>query len=79
MPMYTYKCAHCGAEAEHVVKYDERDAERCCDVEDCPGKLVRAGVELTRLGKPAYQMQAVLGDGRHVRGHFGRYAKGKRH
>lgn len=74
MPMYTYECPHCGAQAEHIVKYDERDNERCCAVEDCPGKLVRAGVERVVLGKPSYQMKAVMSDGTHVSGHFGKSA-----
>jgi hypothetical protein len=32
-------------------------------------------VDLPMLGKPAYQMQAVLSDGRHIPGHFGKMAK----
>ncbi len=78
MPIYSFTCRTCKNASEQVVRYDERD-KQICDIPDCNGSLERAGVELVTLGKSAYQMQAVMGNGEHVRGHFAKSAKmGKR-
>jgi hypothetical protein len=63
---------------ERSVSLEERDHQRCAF---CREKLERSGVEVFAIGKPRYQMQAVLADGRHVKGHFGKAAvldRGKR-
>ena len=72
MPLYTYHCPPCATETELGVKYEERDEQRC---ECCKTPLRRAGVESFAIGKPRHQMQAVLADGRHVKGHFGKTAR----
>lgn len=81
MPLYTYGCGRCGHQEEHLVKYSERDVQTFQCPRCVPGwLLVRQGVELFRQGQPGYQMQAVLGNGAKLKGHFGKAAqlKGKR-
>lgn len=74
MPIYTYVCVKCGAEVEAVVSLKDRDQSLIHSC--CGGVLNRlAQIERTALGKPGYQMQAVLADGSHVKGHFGKEAK----
>ena len=70
MPLYTFRCP-CGFEEERMLKIVERDSEF-----DCPscGEPMARVLEAPKLGKPAYQMQAVLGTGQHVKGHFGKTA-----
>lgn len=72
--MFTYACTTCGNVSEQIVKYDDRD-KQICDIPDCNGQLARGGPEKVTLGKPAYQMKAVMRNGEHVRGHFGKSAK----
>ena len=72
MPMYTWECKKCKKEFEHIVKYEDKDNTFLCG---CGGVQKRVGVECFKLGKPAYQMKAVLRNGEHVRGHFGKEAK----
>lgn len=71
MPLYTYHCDRCPADVERGVRFEERDDQRCAR---CEGELARSGVEVFAIGKPRYQMQAVLAGGRHVKGHFGKAA-----
>jgi hypothetical protein len=79
MPIYTYKCQKCGAREEHVVSYDLRDSQFHCSTTGCRGYFARdKGLERPTIGKPGYQMQAVLSDGSHVKGHFGKDAKRNR-
>lgn len=70
MPMYTFRCA-CGLEEERMLEISERDSEF-----DCPncGEPMARVLEAPKLGRPRYQMQAVLGSGEHVPGHFGKTA-----
>jgi putative FmdB family regulatory protein len=75
MPMYTYTCERCHKDTECVVSYDQRDAPIRCA---CGGALRRHGVEPFKTGKPPYQMKAVMSDGSHVAGHFGKDARRKR-
>ena len=75
MPIYTYKCESCGSEKEHFVFSSERNNP--CDCA-CGGTMKRRGLETFSIGAPEYQMQAVLSDGTHVPGHFGKDAKRKR-
>lgn len=75
MPMYSYRCAGCEKLFEHIQAYHERDnAPRCT----CGGKLIRAAVEGFTPGKSVYQMQAVLKNGQHIAGHFGKDAVRKK-
>lgn len=73
MPIYTYDCAECERVVDVLVSYQDRDGEHACSV--CGGSLVRHGVSGFQLGKSAYQMQAVLANGDHIKGHFGKDAK----
>ncbi len=75
MPLYTYAC-ECGHEYEEIVKYEERDTV-LISCEKCRKRMKRA-VDGAKLGKPPYQMAAVMGDGRVVPGHFGKEAKRNR-
>jgi putative FmdB family regulatory protein len=72
MPIYTFQCQKCEKLEEHLVKFDERDDPR--EHEGCGGEMVRGAVELFRNGPPAFQTQAVLANGDHIRGHFGKEA-----
>ena len=81
MPIYEYECGSCGRRDERVVRISDRDEVSSCE---CGGAMVRDRVNKVRVGSPAYQMQAVMSDGSHVKGHFGKEAalrskvKGKR-
>lgn len=77
MPIYTYECETCKVKEEHIVKMEERDSKKIlCGI--CARKMKRL-MDLPTIGKPGYQMQAVLSDGSKVKGHFGKAAKiGKR-
>ena len=73
MPLYTYHCEKCGYEEEEIVPYEERDTvlvmcHKC-------SKAMKRGIDGAKLGSPAYQMQAVMNDGSHVKGHFNKDAK----
>ena len=60
---------------EQIRKYQDREKpDLHIDAEACGGELVRLGIELCRIGKETYQMKAVMGDGSHVAGHFGKDA-----
>jgi len=72
MPIYTYRCNRCGVVEDHVESYAERDQARVHEP-TCSGSFLREdGLERPTVGKAAYQMQAVLGNGLHVKGHFGK-------
>lgn len=87
MPIYTYRCRQCGLPVECVVSYADRDKpmqhegsnelERTDPAyrERCGGGLEREeGLESPTIGKPAFQSAAVLGNGDHLKGHFGKEA-----
>ena len=78
MPLYTYKCTNekCKNIEEHLAKYDQRDEPRSC--EKCQCAMQRAGAELCTIHGEGYQMKAVLADGSHVAGHFGKAARRKK-
>jgi putative FmdB family regulatory protein len=77
MPIYTYVCAKCSAEVEVMANLKDRDA--AIVHEGCGGDLKRlVQIERTVMGRPGYQMQAVLANGSHVKGHFGKEAKRQR-
>ena len=73
MPIYTYQCSSCGTQTDHLTSYLARDAE-WFGCEKCGLRTERVKVQGWTMGKPAYQMQAVLGSGAHVKGHFGKDA-----
>lgn len=75
MPLYTYTCAACNAEAEHLVRTDDRNKPQPCK---CGGKMKRRGLETFTFGPPEYQMGAIMSDGSHVPGHFAKDAKRRR-
>ena len=76
MPIYSFQC-ECGVTEEHLLKYDERDSEFTCP--SCGEPMQRSPVEKFRLGKEAYQCKAILNNGDHIAGHFGKEAKWKKH
>ena len=73
MPLYSYYCENCGHEIEEIVKYEERDTASVICYK-C-NKQMKRGIDAAKIGSPAYQMQAVMKDGSHVKGHFGKTAK----
>ena len=75
MPIYTFECTDCEAKEEHLVALKERDRESfLCS--EC-GEPMKRLIDAPTLGKPAYQMGAVMGNGERVAGHFGKFAKKK--
>jgi putative FmdB family regulatory protein len=72
MPVYDYVCAQCKECCEQLRAVEERDAEM--PVCGCGGVLRRVLLVAPKLGQERYQMKAVLGDGSHVAGHFGKQA-----
>ena len=74
MPLFEYICDKCGNREEHLVKAKEKDDELRCESCD-EGAMMRRLLAKIQIGKPVYQVQAVLGSGAHVKGHFGKDAK----
>jgi hypothetical protein len=72
MPLYAFRC-ECGFSDEYFLQMSKRNTVVLL-CEQC-GRTMQRVVGLPMLGKPAYQMQAVLSDGRHIPGHFGKMAK----
>jgi len=80
MPLYSYRCENeqCGLIEEHVNKWADRDVTYTCP--SCESEMHLLGVTMpSKLsGKEGYQMKAVLANGQHVKGHFGKSAKRRR-
>jgi len=74
MPLYGFNC-ECGAYAEIMLSISERDHEMLCP--KCSRPMQREIAAPALHGEP-YQMQAILGDGSKVKGHFGREAPRRR-
>jgi hypothetical protein len=76
MPIYEVDCHKCKRAVDVVCKYEEREQQIC---EYC-GKTMqmREGRSAPIVGKSRYQMQAVMPDGKHVKGHFGKAARTKK-
>lgn len=72
MPLYTYVC-ECGNEEEHLVLMDSRDSIEL-DCSRCGKRLKRIVDGAPALHGEKYQMKAVMSDGSHVAGHFGKEA-----
>jgi len=72
MPLYTFRC-ECGFSEEYFLSMSERNSVGLL-CEQCGGVLKRA-VDMPVLGKPAYQMKAVMANGERISGHFGKAAK----
>lgn len=76
MPIYTFDCDNCTRTVDVLVSYEDRDGDHNCSV--CGGALIRRGVSGFQTGKPRFQTQAVLGNGAHIKGHFGKDARRRR-
>lgn len=75
MPLYTYECKECKCREENLVSIQDRDtASFLCP--ECGDETIRV-VDAPVIGKPGYQMKAVMGNGEHVPGHFGKSARKK--
>jgi len=72
--MYTFECQTCGEQEVILRAIKNRDNDKHCLI--C-GQLMERLMDVPTLGKPAYQMGAVMADGRTVSGHFGKSAKKK--
>ena len=61
MPIYNYRCKKCGAAVERIVKFDERDVQRCEEPKNndgeftatCDGELERE--EIAVVSKMGHQ------------------------
>jgi len=75
MPLYTFVCESCGFEEEALLSVSERNTtdNRCAD---CGQTMVRR-IDAVNFKTDPYQMKAILSDGQHVPGHFGKTAKKK--
>lgn len=67
MPIYPFEC-ECGAEVEAIRDVDDRDKPLLCV--KC-GRVMKRVFSSANFGKPAFQMQAILGSGEKVSGNFG--------
>lgn len=79
MPIYEYICDGCGEKLIMFSSIEKRD-DTCAHDEqepgaECSGRLVRQKVSQVTVGKPGYQMGAVMSDGSIVKGHFGKDAR----
>ena len=75
MPLYTFYCPKCLVEDELLLSLREYEnfSEKC---EDC-GEPLKRRMDAANFDCNPYQMKAVMSDGRHVAGHFGKSAKKK--
>jgi len=81
MPLYDFRCRDCGFISEHLVAMEQRDTATVLCGHCLGGNMSWVIAQAPVLGKERYQMKAVLNDGQHVAGHFGKsaplYRKGK--
>ena len=72
MPLYTFKCHDCDFEEDSIISMSERDTVQI----SCPkcGTFMKRMMNAPTIGRPAYQMGAVMGSGEHIAGHFGKDA-----
>jgi predicted nucleic acid-binding Zn ribbon protein len=77
MPIYTYDCTNekCLTSAEAVTSFALRD--ELVECAKCAAPMQRAACEVFAVGKPAYQMKAIMTDGSRAKGHFGVSAPNK--
>lgn len=76
MPVYDFECKKCGWVGELMnVRYEKRDTQPCPKCWETLGGPIPA---FRSVGKSAYQMGAVLENGAHLKGHFGKDAKRSR-
>jgi len=89
VPIFQYRCRQCGLHLEQIVKYADRDKPMQHDGPNgdeglghksvCGGSLeLIEGLELPTLAKENYQCKAILANGAHIPGHFGKEAKRRR-
>lgn len=74
MPNYDYECPNCKWKGELInVAISERGDQGCpeCD-EPLQSPVMK---QAPAQHGPGYQMQAVVGEGQHIKGHFGKEAK----
>jgi putative FmdB family regulatory protein len=77
VPVYTFDCESCGSTSDEIVSYRLRDIEPVA-CRSCGVGMRRRGISGFRLGKARYQMAAVLPNGDHIPGHFGKDARRRR-
>lgn len=75
MPLYTFQCENCDHTEEHLISLANRDSTIVVCIE-C-GKAMLRLIDAPVIGKPAFQMSAILDSGKKVPGHFGKEAKKK--
>lgn len=73
MPMYDYECPICEWADEIQCKIADRGKQSC---PVCSSRLPHPLIlQAPAHHGPAYQMKAVLSNGEHIKGHFGKEAK----
>ena len=72
MPIYTFNCPSCGCSFESIHNLKNRPSKLKCA---CGKFAKRQGIELVTIAKEGYQMKAIMSNGEHVTGHFGKEAK----
>ena len=70
-PIYTFNC-ECGNVLEEICKYEDIPAKKKCA---CGKFAKKQGIELVTIAKEGYQMKAIMDNGEHIAGHFGKEAK----
>jgi predicted nucleic acid-binding Zn ribbon protein len=75
MPIYEFKCGVCGVVVESLLSIRESTLPRThsdlVEGEPCSGELVRQ-LSTPTLGRPSFEGGAVMSDGSHVRGSWGK-------
>ena len=75
MPIYTFECDSCDHRQEEILPLEKRDSSEVqCEI--CGNVMIRL-IDAHTIGKPAFQMGAVLNSGEKVPGHFGKFARKK--
>jgi len=75
MPAYDYHCPSCSWSGELLqVPYENRHKQRCPDCK----KRLKLDIGFAAIGPEPFQTKAVLSNGAHVKGHFGKEAKRRR-
>lgn len=72
MPMYIFLCVACSNEEEHLADIKDRDKVKL-ECSKCGSRLKRVPAAANFDVNP-YHMKAVLNNGQHVAGHFGKSA-----
>jgi len=73
MPLYTFECPDCDFREETLATYAELETIKISCPKCCT--FMKRIIDAPVIGKPAFQMGAVMDNGERIAGHFGKSAK----